>query len=132
MASAAHDAVVPAFYAMASPHEQIRLGIGVNVPFGLGTEYSDGWVGRYHAIESTFETVNFNPVVAVKATDWLTLAAGAQIQYAEAELTNAIDFGSIGAANAVPGSVPTQQDGQGGSRAMAGPTATISASTPSR
>ena len=110
---AAHDAVVPAFYAMASPHEQIRLGIGVNVPFGLGTEYSDGWVGRYHAIESTFETVNFNPVVAVKATDWLTLAAGAQIQYAEAELTNAIDFGSIGAANAVPGSVPTQQDGQG-------------------
>lgn len=108
----AKDIAVPAFYAMTAPSERLRLGIGVNVPFGLGTEYNDGWVGRYQAIESTFDTVNINPVVAFKTTDWLTLAAGAQIQYAEAELSNAVDFGTLGALNAVPGSVPTQQDGQ--------------------
>ena len=108
----AHDIAIPAFYAMTSPTERLRFGVGINVPFGLGTEYNDGWVGRYQAIESTFETVNINPVVAYKATPWLSLAAGAQIQYAEAELSNAIDFGTIGALNGVPGSVPTQQDGQ--------------------
>ena len=26
----------------------VRLGLGVNVPFGLETDYPDDWVGRYH------------------------------------------------------------------------------------
>ena len=31
---------------------QIHVGIGVNVPFGLKTEYDDGWLGRYQALKS--------------------------------------------------------------------------------
>ena len=27
-------------------------GLGINVPFGLSTEYDSDWKGRYHAVES--------------------------------------------------------------------------------
>ena len=71
------------------------LGLTINVPFGLTTEYDDGWVGRYHALKSELMTVNINPMVAVKVSDELTLGAGINVQYVDAELTNAIDFGSV-------------------------------------
>ena len=108
----AEDALIPAIYGMASVGEHVRLGLGVNVPFGLTTENEDGWIGRYHALDSRLESVNINPAVAIRVAPWLSFGMGAQIQYLDTRLTNAIDFGSIGAAAGVPGSVPTGQDGK--------------------
>lgn len=110
-ADAADDAIVPSFYAMVAPTEELRFGLGINVPFGLGSEYPNDWVGRYHTTKSNFTSVNINPAAAWRATDWLTLGAGLQLQWSEAELVNAIDFGTIGAGAAIPGAVPTTQDG---------------------
>src|SRR5690348_11118220 len=93
----AGDVAVPAGYLMAPVGSRLRLGLGINSPFGLKTDYSDDWVGRYHALDSEFETVNINPAVGVRVTDWLSVGAGFQAQYADGKLTNAIDFGSIGA-----------------------------------
>src|SRR5262249_46573226 len=70
---AGEDALVPAFYVTAAPNDLLHLGLSVNAPFGLSNEYSKDWVGRYHAIESTLETTNINPVVAVKPISWLSL-----------------------------------------------------------
>ncbi len=107
-----NDAVLPSFYGVLVPEESdFRFGLGINVPFGLGTEYPSGWVGRYHTQKSNLLTVNINPVMAYKATRWLTVAAGLQLQWAEAELENAIDFGTLGAGAGIPGAAPTQQDG---------------------
>jgi len=89
------DALVPAIYATAEVQEQIRLGLAVNVPFGLETSHDDDWVGRYHAIDSEVFSVNVNPVVAYNPVPQLSLAAGLQIQYLEADLSNAIDFATI-------------------------------------
>lgn len=108
----ADDAVLPSFYAVAVPHEDVRLGLGINAPFGLGTDYPSDWVGRYHTLKSSFTSVNLNPVLAYKAADWLTLAGGLQVQWSEAELVNAVDFGTIGSLAGVPGAVPTEQDGR--------------------
>ena len=106
------DALVPAFYVTAAPNDFLHFGLGVNAPFGLSTDYHRDWVGRYHAIESTVETTNINPVVAVKPNSWLSLGAGAQIQYIDAKLTRAIDFGSILASAGVPGAAPFGSDGE--------------------
>jgi long-chain fatty acid transport protein len=103
--------VVPAIYAMA-PLANLRFGLGVNIPYALNTKYQDGWVGRYYALESQLSSVNINPVVAYQPSSWLSMGAGAQIQYIDAKLSNAIDFGTIGAAAGVPGAVPTAQDGK--------------------
>ena len=109
---AGKDALVPAFYITAAPNDFLHFGLSVNAPFGLSTKYSDGWVGRYNAIESTLKTTNINPVVAVKLNSWLSLGAGVQIQYIDAKLTRAIDFGSILVGLGVPGVEPFEFDGE--------------------
>src|ERR1041384_4696866 len=56
--------------------DRVRFGIGVTAPFGLSSEYDDEWVGRYNTRFSSIETIDFNPAVAVRVTDWLSLGAG--------------------------------------------------------
>jgi long-chain fatty acid transport protein len=103
---------VPNLYVTHRLSEQWAIGLGINAPFGLATKYDDGWVGRYHAIESELRTVNINPSIAFKVNDMLSLGLGISAQYIEAvKLSNAIDFGSIGALNRVPGFGPTLNDG---------------------
>jgi len=93
---------------------RFRFGLAVTVPFGLETNYENGWSGRYHALQSKLQTVNLSPTVAWNVVDGLSLAGGLQAQYAKTELSNAIDFGSLGAAipALAPFSMPTQQDGR--------------------
>jgi long-chain fatty acid transport protein len=105
------DALVPVLYGMYSVTPGLKLGLGVNAPFGLVTEYEDGWSGRYHALESSLTTININPAVAYRMNDMVSVGLGLQAQYAEARLTNAVDFGTLGVARGVPGSVPGAQDG---------------------
>lgn len=109
---AGKDAFVPAFYVTAAPLDFLHLGLAVNAPFGLSTEYEDDWVGRYHALDSSLRTYDIQPVVALKPLPWLSLGAGARFQYADAELTQAIDFGSLLAGLGVPGAAPFGADGK--------------------
>ncbi len=110
-------AAVPGlFYAMdAAPY--LRLGIGVFAPFGLKTEYDDGWVGRYQAVKSELKTINVNPVLAYRINDAISIGGGVSAQYADVNISSAIDFGSVcvgalGAANCAPsGFLPQQKDG---------------------
>lgn len=96
---------------------RLVLGIGINAPFGLSTDYDSGWVGRYHALNSDLFTVNINPSVAYKITDQLSAGVGLNVQYAKAKLSNAIDFGTLDALGALglPAGtlhlVPQQSDG---------------------
>ena len=105
------DHLIPAVYAMLPLGETWRAGIGLTVPFGLETSYSDDWVGRYHGVRSKLATWNINPVLAWRPTPWLSLGGGLQAQFADGQLSNAVDFGSIGALRQIPGAVPGAQDG---------------------
>lgn len=107
------NAAVPTLYAMHSVTDRLKLGLGVNVPFGLETKYDSDWAGRYHAVKSRVETININPNVAYEVVDGVSLGAGVQIQYIDTELSRAIDFGTIGARVGVPGSVPGSQSQSG-------------------
>jgi long-chain fatty acid transport protein len=95
------DIFVPNIYAVTPIAKGVAVGLGVFVPFGLAIDYNEGWVGRYHALESSLETVNINPTVAWQVTDKLSVGAGFSAQYAEAKLSSAIDFGTI--AQVAPG-----------------------------
>ena len=99
-------AVVPSGYVAHQLSDRWRVGLGVNVPFGLRTNYDRSWVGRYHAILSELKTVDVSPTLAVKLLDGLSFGAGADVQYAHAQLTNALDTGSICLENAARLGVP--------------------------
>jgi long-chain fatty acid transport protein len=87
--------MIPNFYYEKAISDTIHLGVGVNSPFGLKTEYDSGWAGRYFALKSELTTININPSISFKASDALSLGAGISFQRAEAVLTNALDFGTI-------------------------------------
>jgi long-chain fatty acid transport protein len=74
----------------------IATGIGVYFPFGLTTEWSDNWDGRYIATKSEVFTTNINPVVAWQATPEFSLAAGLDILYLDAKLQNQINTTAVG------------------------------------
>ena len=107
-------AVVPNLYIAHRLNDNVVLGLGVNAPFGLVTEYSDDWIGRYHAIKSDLLTININPSLGFKATERLSLGFGVNLQYIDLELTQAVDFGTICASNLVPPpcGVPLSNDGK--------------------
>jgi long-chain fatty acid transport protein len=87
--------VIPNFYITAPLGDGLFAGLGINVPFGLSTEYDDNWKGRYQGIESELLTINFNPSLAYRVNRHLSIGAGFTLQYIDAKLTQAIDQGSL-------------------------------------
>ncbi len=73
------------------------FGLGINVPFGLSTEYDRNWVGRYHGVKSEVQTINLNPAAAHKVNDNFSYGFGVSIQHLDASLSNAVDFGLLDA-----------------------------------
>jgi long-chain fatty acid transport protein len=104
------DVIVPATYASWSVTDRLKLGIGINSPFGLATQYPADWVGRYQAVESRLSTININPTVAYKVTNELSVGAGLNIQEVSAVLSSAIDFGLIAGRAGFP-LLPQSADG---------------------
>lgn len=111
---AGKNAVVPNFYYAHPVNDRLALGFGVSAPFGLVTEYDDTWVGRYFAVKSDLLTVNFNPSIAYKATDKLSIGFGFSAQYVDVELTQMADLGAIGGSpQAADGKVKLEADDWG-------------------
>jgi long-chain fatty acid transport protein len=59
----------------------LKIGVGVLGYFGLGLEYEDNWVGRYYVQEVTLQVLGFQPAVAYRVTDWLSIGAGVAALY---------------------------------------------------
>ncbi len=87
---------IPNFYFTQQVTDNFWLGIGMGAPFGLGGEYDDGWFGRYDSLKSELTTIEVYPSAAVKLNDWLSVGGSVILQYADAELTNALNAGTEG------------------------------------
>lgn len=99
-------------YFAADVNDHIKIGLGIHSPFGLKTEYDNRWVGRYDAIKSDLKTININPAAAYQLNDKVSFGFGVNAQYISAELSNAVDFGSICAmAGAGTCAAPQARDG---------------------
>lgn len=66
--------------------DNMWIGLAMTVPFGMGTEYKDGWDWNNRGISAEVLTFDFNPNVAWKVSDKLSFGAGISIQYAAADL----------------------------------------------
>ncbi|MCW5635106.1 MAG: outer membrane protein transport protein [Rubrivivax sp.] len=84
--------VVPNLYFVMPLDRQWALGLGINAPWGLVTDYDDGWVGRFQADKSDIRTVNVNPAVSYRVDGRLSLGLGVNVQRIDATFTNQVNY----------------------------------------
>ena len=72
---------VPHLFASHQLSEQFWMGLGLYSEFGLGTAYPKDWVGQEDSLKTDLTTVTFNPNVAWKICDKVSVAAGLRVMY---------------------------------------------------
>lgn len=82
---------VPNIYYVHPLSEHLSVGLGINAPYGLASDYGEDWYGRYLATHSELEVANFNAVVAYAVTDQLSLGLGVNYQRADVTLESQFD-----------------------------------------
>lgn len=92
--NAAISAVLPEFNIMYSLTRDLKIGLSLNVPYGLATEYDANWVGRYHALKTDLKTIDIAPSLAYRVNDQFSIGVAFVARRADAELTNAVDYGT--------------------------------------
>lgn len=83
--------VLPHGFAQYRLNDRTVLGLGIYTPFGLATDYKNGWFGKTHAGRSEIQTVNVSPALSVNVTDSVALGASVNLQHARAKLTSEVE-----------------------------------------
>lgn len=68
--------VPPHLYGTYQVADSVWAGVGLFSRFGLGTEFPSDWAGRYNSYDAEIQTLTFNPDVALKVNDQISVAAG--------------------------------------------------------
>jgi long-chain fatty acid transport protein len=107
---------VPAMSLVHKFDNGLALGAMVSAPFGLKTEYEDGWVGRYFAHTSDVKIVDLTLSAAVDVIpEKLSVGVGAIFSRADVTLSKSVDFGTLLFANPatrpLPFARPQARDG---------------------
>ncbi len=85
-------AVVPNAYWSSEINAKTRVGVGINVPFGLETNYSQTWMGRFQGVSSKLQTINLNPSLSYQVNDKLSIGAGVNYQQVNGTLSSAVNY----------------------------------------
>jgi long-chain fatty acid transport protein len=72
-------------------NDRVAIGLSSVGIMGASYDYGRNWVGRYFAIEGEITILNFEPSVAFRVNDWLSVGAGVDIQYATLEQEVAVN-----------------------------------------
>jgi long-chain fatty acid transport protein len=82
---------IPNFFLSAQiPDSPVTLGFGVTAPFGFASKFEQNSFARYDSIDSFVETIDFQPTIAVKLNNWLSIGLGLDEQYAYVKLRSAV------------------------------------------
>ena len=91
-------AVVPAGANSYQVNDRLWLGIATGAPFGLVTKPRQVWSGEVYGRSSRIFSLAINPIIGFKVNEWLSLAAGPNIEYFRLTLRQALP---------IPGILPT-------------------------
>lgn len=78
--------LIPAGYITHQLNDQVWLGLGLTVPYGMGTDFARKWEGADRGNKSMILTFDINPNVAWKINEKFSVGAGISLQYAKAKL----------------------------------------------
>jgi long-chain fatty acid transport protein len=82
--------LVPNFAVSMPIGDRFAVGLSAAAPFDFTSQYRPLAWTRYDALLSRLRTADVQLTGAVKVTDWLDLGVGADAQYTEAKLSNAL------------------------------------------
>jgi long-chain fatty acid transport protein len=105
------DAPIPDLAIRHRLSDDLAIGLSVSAPYGLKTNYPANWAGRYYAQKTEAVTIDIAPAISWQASPQLSLGASVNVEYARGVLTSAVDIGTIGLVNHIPGAVPGAMDG---------------------
>jgi long-chain fatty acid transport protein len=90
-------APVPAIYFHLPFGEKnnMHFGTSLTVPYGFRTEYDRDWKGRYNGIKTELETIDLNFAFSYDVNPYVSFGASVFAERLTADLTNALDMGSI-------------------------------------
>jgi long-chain fatty acid transport protein len=87
---------VPAMSVIHKLDNGLALGAMISAPFGLKTEYDDGWQGRYFAHTSDVKIVDLTLAAALDIVpDRFSVGAGIIYSHADVTLSKSVDFGTL-------------------------------------
>lgn len=78
--------LVPALHYVAPINDKIGVGLSIDVPFGLKTDYGRSTILRYAATLTSVNVVDISPSVGFQVTDKASVGVGFDIQKMNAEL----------------------------------------------
>jgi long-chain fatty acid transport protein len=93
-------AFVPNAYFAMEVNPAMKVGLGINAPFGLQTEYDSNWMGRFQAVKSKIQTVNLNPSISYDVNEKVSVGVGLNYQHIKGDLTSAVNYSAAAAAAA--------------------------------
>lgn len=90
----APTAVVPHVFLNYRGAGKLAYGLGVYVPYGLTSQWSDNFPGRFAAKKASLQTIYFQPNLAYQISNNWSVGGGPIIGHSAVELIQAIDLSS--------------------------------------
>ncbi len=85
---------LPNLYISARLTEDLSAGFGISAPFKVATEYNNGWLGQVQALKTDISAINYNPSLAYRLNDKVSLGLGLNYQKLDGEFSN-FDTGAV-------------------------------------
>lgn len=79
-------AVIPSGFVSHQVNENLWVGLGITVPYGLKVRYGSDWEGRERGISGSIITADFNPTIAWKVNDFLSFGGGVSAMYTHSKI----------------------------------------------
>jgi len=83
-------AILPSGATSYQLNDRLWVGIQTGAPFGLITKPRNVWAGELYSRSNRIFSLAFNPVVGFKVNEWLSVAAGPNIEYFRLTLRQAV------------------------------------------
>ena len=80
----------PHLYGTHQVNDSVWAGLGIYSRFGLGTEFDDAWPGRFNNYNAVIQSLTFNPNIALKLHDKVSVAAGVSAMWFDLKLERKI------------------------------------------
>ncbi len=79
---------IPFGYYVSPINDKLHAGIGVYAPFGVESDYENGWQGRYEGVTSMVQVVTLQPTISYAFNERVSVGFGPTINHISGELTS--------------------------------------------